>query len=481
MSLIRRILDIWAETGDKDPKFEPGKHASGWVGGDKPYIEGLNYLQNRVEEKINDLAVEGVSSAYDGATAAQVQSMLMTGQWDESWGVTNDENNTISGGATKEYTDMGLWFDADGGPQLLVMDEGLTKIEVWDARLKTLTDTSHDLSTDIIAGTWTAESMCTDGTYVYVTFYNGSTVHHLHAWKISDWSVHTGWAATGTVLPGTGPVVGGDKKLITVANSAYLVTMNPWNSVTSASSAAISIINIATGVITASGAGDAPTADSAYTSGGICSDGTYVFFGATGSTSQYLCSASISSPATGCGGTGYPKTLAANVEISTLVQCGPTMFVSLQYDSSGPSYLDTVLETHTASNVTGDYLTLGRNTSTPQYDGSTYVLYQAFSAVFDGINIWIWGCIDNLASTAKSGVLVKLDTGKLLQNDADETRQLSDLADVFMLPPDVDIRVNQNAGVVVFDGRDIWVNPEYRPSVTLSGKIHRLPLALLRS
>ena len=483
MSLIRKLLNIWSSGGTlESPPPSAAKIDLGFVGDERPYIDRFNWLQNRAEKKLNDLLVNGVSSAYDNATEAEVKAMLTTGLWDESWGLSLDAHNTISGGAAKEYTDMVNTFDADGEPLLLVLDEALTKIEVWNPRTLTLSDTSHDLSGDIIAGTWVADSMCTDGTHVFVTFWDTvSHAHHIHAWKISDWSKHTGWPSTGTVLPGTGTLVGmGGGKRIIIASATKIVTMNSWVTVTAASSAAISIIDIAAGTITASGAGDCPTGDSCQSSGGICSDGTNVFFAAFGNAgaSHYLCSAQVAAPATGCGGTGYPDNVGSNNAIQSLVQCGPDLFVSVRLHTT-PSASHIPIKTHSASNVNGDGLILGQSSAPTPTGGDKYVLYKGIDTVFDGINFWVYGYIKNYAS-AYTGVALRISAAEMMQAMHNIERQLSDIADVFYVTPDSPVVVG-DVGKIVFDGRDIWVIPEYRASQTLSGQIRRLPLALIRS
>ncbi len=484
---IEQLDPVWAESGDKtDPGMTDEKIAAGQVGGEYLYIERFNALQNRVETLLNSLVVERMNGLYEDA--ADKNAMLTTKLFDESWGVTSDSANVISAGATKQLGDLAVYFDATtGAPRLMALDYAGNQISVYDARSLALLDTSSDLSADLPSGggeTWHAVSMCTDGTHVYVGFIDtAANTYQIQSWLRSDWSVNTGWAATGTALPGSGAGSFGGVR-IGFASSTKLATVNSWNAVSAASSAAISIIDITDGTIDASGAGDCPTGDSAKAVSKFASDGTNIYFGASGSTSGYVCSATIANPQVGCGGSGYPYSMttpAAGYPIAP-VACGAVVALGI-YVGSGWAATDSVIQSCTASAAFTGKITRGQNSAGTPVTGDKWVMRIVHDARFDGINLWLVGDIDNLSSGV-SCCVVKIDVAKLQANSlSDVAPQLGDVASVFKISP-----VNASSSSaslrpmsIELDGRDIWVIKENRASQTDSGKIFRLPLAQLRS
>ena len=103
----------WAEdtdlTGDEpsDAKIQVG-----WVSGtnaDRPRAEYFNYLQKRVEEKINDIIDDQITNIYD---PDDTRDAIATGLWH---GMTD----VISGGATKAYVDLCCYVNSDNEPKIM--------------------------------------------------------------------------------------------------------------------------------------------------------------------------------------------------------------------------------------------------------------------------------------------------------------------------------------------------------------------------
>jgi hypothetical protein len=485
---IEKIDIEWANSGTKETTLTDAKKELGWVGADQPEIERFNYLQNRADVAINDIIRERVNSYYDGATDHKL--MLSSGQWVNPWGLTSDTANVIAGGATKEYRDLAVSFTSAGDARLMVLDHNTIKIEIYDPRTMALVDTSDVLTDDLPAAgaTWEPLNMCTDGTYVYVVLVDTNAapdVYRVQAWTISDWSVRTGWPATGTALTDTGNV-GGQSCEIIVASATMLAVLNKNTTITADTDEIITIMNIATGVIVSEGAGDAPVAVAADPSNGFCSDGTNVYFSVFGSGNGYFCSASIADPTAGCGGANYPSAVFGANHCNSIVACGPDLVVSIWRPAGGYAAADVVIRTHNAVDSDLDTIERGQNAATVPVVADEYLLEFPLGSVFDGINLWILTRVDNKAGhpvdpTPNIAVL-KIDVARLSIADTTTVRQLPDITNsLFYISPDTGSNITELFCTVAFDGRDIWAFIETAAAQANSGKLFRLPLALLRS
>jgi hypothetical protein len=485
-------IDIeWANSGDKVEPTDEKKEA-GWVSGaapDRPTVETFNYLNNRSDVAINRLIEERLNSYCHDAT--NPQKMMSTGLWDDSWGITSDTMNVIDGGATKEYIDLSIYFSSDNSPRIMALDtSGTQHVDVYDPRTKELLDTSDSLRDDLPSGssqTWEAESMCTDGEWVYIVFTDthlsaGSRTYQIQAWRISDWSVKSGWPSTGTALTGTGisSYLVRNATVIIASNTRLAVGCH-WISITATSSAAIQIINLSTGAIATSGAGDSATG---YTSNQVCgkisSDGTNVFFATSKNTSNvYICSATISNAQIGCGGAGYPLDRGAGFQCQ-LASCGSKCILSSVCISSDDDN-DVLLNSHNDSNAILGEILRGQNSAFTQKSGSVFLINQPKLIIFDGLHAWLLGTI-NTSTSNYQYALCKIDIAKITMTAIGTNyRSLGDLCSgSFLISPET-TRVTTDLVSMIFDGRDIWCVIEPLASQTNSGKIFRLPLALLRS
>ena len=489
---IEKIDGVWAETGDKESTLTDEKKAAGFTGGDKPPIERYNYLLNRLDAKADRIIEERINSFYDDATDHKL--MMSTGLWSDSWGIGSDTPNTISCGATKEFRDTAVFFDADSNPRLLVIDNANCTIEVWDPRALTKSITTNALSDDLVSGggeTWEPYSMCTDGTSVYVMLADTNAApdtHIIQAWTIdedaADWDVKTGWPATGTALTGTGNAVSTNKDgRVIVADADYLACCCAWNTIGAASDPAIIIVDITDGTFSgaSSGAGDAPQAGDT-TDSAICSDGTNIFFGVEDGLGDIdICSATIANPQVGCGGANYPFSVAGMVG-HQMVSCGPNMIVSVFEDGCPSDDLDVVIMTHSSTDADLDVILRGRDAQATPLDGDFYLMDAPWAVTYDGLYIWIVCSV--VIGSDNSLALIKVDPSKLLLEDAANDRMLGSVATgpYLLLPDTVGTggATNEDYLSVVSDGRDVWVNVEARASQTHSGKLIRLPLSLER-
>lgn len=487
---IEKTDGIWAETGEVETSttLTAAKKTAGFVINDQPARQRLNYLINRIDTKIDEIIQERVNSYYDDAT--DHQKMITTGIWDDPWGVTSETANTISSGATKQFRDMCVFFSSDNTPRIMLLDNANCKIEVWNPRTLASVITTNALTDDLPSGggqTWEPHSFCTDGTYVYVLFADTNAApdtHQIQSWLIdesaADWSVHTGWAATGTALTGTGDTDG----QIFMADDDYVACLCRWTTVTAVGSAAIIIVDKTDGTFNAasSGAGDCPTADSVEPAYG-CSDGTNIYFLTNPGTSTdcYVCSATIANPQVGCGGTDWgTHTVSTPMYSAGIISCGK-MIVSLWKRNTGQVATDVVMLTHLSSDADLGIITRGKDAADLIGDHICYD--DGLATVFDGVNLWIMTMFDNdTAANGQYGVL-KLDVAKLPAIDVNVDWQLTDLiSGNFIIVPDDNIGAGEGGyRQIVFDGRDVWAMPESNASQDNSGKIYRLPLALLRS
>lgn len=478
---VDKFDPIWGESGTKTPVPSDSKIGTGWVSGtnaDRPSINYLNYLQHRAENKINELADELICNIYD---PDDTRDAIATGLW-------NGMSDIISGGATKAYVDMCAYVNSDNESKLLVLNHvGNLTIDVYDARTMTLEDTSDDLIDDLPSGggqTWNPLAICTDGTHVYVHFHDsggGSNNHQVQSWLISDWSVNTGWAATGTQLTTTGNITSpqGLGRTIICASATKLAVANKGYACTAAADPLITILTKSSGAEDAYGSGDSPTADSVnvYVEG-ICSDGTNIFFGGQGTANDYLCSATIADPTTGCGGAGYPLTLN-NDEPGAI--CYGKDFGILATFGNAVAATDYALITFNASDAQMDVIEYGTTAAAAALIGDNYFFERAFRSVFDGVNFWLFAWMENRAAAANTPVVIKIDSSKLLSANTGVNRQLQDIGPVALfMDPTVTGNPNE-ASSLAFDGRDIWCIFEEDASQTYSGKIFRIPGAYYRS
>jgi hypothetical protein len=471
----------WADTGTREPLLSDAKRAAGFVGGDQPPIERFNQIEGESQDKLNEIIQERVNSHYDGS--ADHQFAISTGIWPDAWAMGGETANTISAGGGKAIRDLAVIFTDDGYPRLLLLDNANTKIEVWDPRALSNTDTSDALTDDLPSGggeTWECVSMATDGTSAYCTFKDTNATpdeHQIQAWDITTWNVKTGWPATGTALSGTGngpiPANFRDSKVI-IADSDNLAVSCGWVSVTAAGDAAIQLFSRDDGSAVRDGAGDCSLGGTYYPCEDLVSDGTNIFFIATNAANgTLLCTATIADLTTGTGGTAYPSQLStAAANGARLCMIGSEVLASITVGDTGAA--TTVLRTHNAGDATLDDVKLGIASDAAATEGDELIMDDGcWSTVFDGIHLWALTDVSDTGS-GNSLRLVRTDAGKLAGVDTNIEKQWTDIADVYYLK-DNTTSTQGDYQKIVFDGRDVWGIDNPAADV-----IYRLPLALLR-
>jgi len=479
----------WASTGTKDTiptDLTLAKIAQGWVGGedaDRPAIDTFNKLQNRAEEKIDDVIENGPAANYPQLTEAEIQSQLTTGIYDNPWGSTNDTLNRMYGGAdTKAYIDVTVAFTAAGEKRILALDESVNKIDVFDPETLTLVDTSDDLSDDLPSvGTevWVPVAFCVDATstHVYVLFKNtfpNPDEWQIQSYLISDWSANTGWAATGVASSDTGNGLGD----IFIADSTHLCIVQEWVTINAATDDGLALHLLSDGTFVRGGGGDSPGGDPSEAQH-ACSDGTNIYFVSEGGGGDsYVCSATIADLEAGLGG-NYPLTVTNSVKGRI---CNVGGFIASTHSVSTYAEGDFVFFTHSATDPDLQYFE--RGASQNGIDGKYFIMKRIQDIIYDGINIWILAKVENGAgANDDQQVLIKVDAAKLSITDtaAGSIVAMDDISSVFVVNAGGSTGVNDDEQIKgTFDGRDVWINIEPRASQTYSGYLYRLPLALLR-
>jgi len=475
---------LWGESGARMDGEEPSaaKHATGHVV-QRAIGDEFNYLQYRAEEQLDAIVRERVASHYTQATAAQSRLQIATGRWDQDWGRVENANNYVdSSVSTAEFYDTCVAFNSLGEPLLLALDNSVQKIEVFNPRTGALLSTSDDLKDDLPSSggseVWKCYSMCTDGTSVYVFCTNtqpASDEHVVQAWDISTWNVKTNWPTTGTSLPGVGARSDNEQNDIIIANDTYLATANSWTAIVGAGggTACISVLELADGTLGAgfSGSGDG-TATYVITS--LASDGTYLYCTSEVGGAYELSTAIITDPdnPAGSGGTGYPLALSTQGP-HFIASCGD--MIATSPNAAGTTATDVVLRSHNATTAALGQMSRGRDSSAGPLTGDKYIFQRCLDLTYDGLNLWLTIKVDSAGGTDPV-CLLKIDAAKLMDKTTTSVPQIGDLTgSLFQMPV-----ISASLKPTTFDGRDIWVISDWTGSVTHSGRLHRLPIALLR-
>lgn len=450
-------------------------------------VELLGHVNDRATLVELAQVVDDRVKAYD-LRAADPEKMMSTGLWVEPWALPGDAANVITGGSTKQYVDMATIFSATGEPQLIVADNGALKFEIWDPRTLSLLDTSDAVTDDLPAGTYTIQSICTDGVSVYATLRNTDPIpdeYYIQAWDIATWAVKAGWYAvspTGTQLTLT---VDSKFYKCIVANDTRIAVINNAATITANTDPVVEIINIDTGAIVVVGAGNSTPTGGGSPDVHIASDGTYVYFGVYEGGLLYVCNASIADPTVSSGGPGFGTGVAALAAVGGVVSIGVHIVMFLNYATQDKTDIVVLMMDNSAAYL--DVILRGLLQSTHTLGADAFVWGDVGDAVFDGLNVWAFATVEML-SAGNQAVLCKLDASKFCPSGPtllDVQRVIVDLfPSVFMFPPG-----HSGLGVplpfiqegMTFDGRDVWAILEHNIGQPLTGGIGRLPLALIRN
>jgi len=202
-----------------------------------------------------------------------------------------------------------------------------------------------------------------------------------------------------------------------------------------------------------------------------------------------IASATIADLTAGSGGNGYPFTQvsSAGAEVSRLCALGEGgMVASSNYDAAriATSY---VLRTHDASESSLDKILLGEDTAALSGQFISWNDMCAYDMVFDGLNLWAFHSVirDSVNTPANMSVVLKIDVSKLAGvSTVDRHMRIGDISSVYFMDSgtqDAFSTTKYKYCSMSFDGRDVWCVLDPASGNTNSGKIFRLPLALLRS
>jgi hypothetical protein len=306
--------------------------------------------------------------------------------------------------------------------------------------------------------------MCSDGTSVYVAFKdtnaNPNETHRVQAYDIDGWSRKTGWPATGTALSGTGTTgIAFEEGDIQVVSATEIATTSPWVTITGPTDDAITVINMVDGTLPVNaGAGSATT----HRACKLTSDGTNIYYTTGTSAVAKINKCSLANPE--AVPADYPFVHATTTND---VLCIGELII-------------------TSSNDTGAFLigTATEENLVEYQSGDAKVARSCGSLAFDGLNIWTQG------STQTGGGNVVQAVFKISPNNATYESTGVPVAakyplehavkETFVLDMDnYDVNDTEH-NPICYDGRDIYTIGDYRASQPLSGKIYRIPKAILR-
>lgn len=463
--MITKFLNTWANSGDTGTTPTTTKQDSGFVRREPPTRQLFNWLFNGLQNRINDIA-DRLNQAQEDLP--DFESVISSGYHPYTWSSCIDGINQINIGSGAGISRIHTFF-INGVPHLLMMDISDDTIKIYNARTRLLIDTSPDLTTSITGTSVQVWDFCTDNEFIYVLFAH-STGFKVGRFVVGDtWDYDPSWTAGGTALYG-GPTSGDAR--IRVVYDNYIAVSNPGVLVTSSSSAAIQILNKSNGSIYNYGAGDCPTSLSLSAMGNCASYGPFVFFHASvgyGSATNYLCSINVDSPTSGCGGSGYPASIAyplkvvaagANI-ISIHDEDDPTDSTKIFYNShAGTAFLNGVNAGTALNGAAAKYTMFGG----------------CQDAVFDGQNVWIGVALEVGSGPTYRNAVVGFDVFSM-SNYGNSSNATLDFSQIIKGPyylPDAPSYLTLGKGPrLCFDGRDLW-------TCSLDQYVNRIPRIALR-
>lgn len=396
------------------------------------------------------------------------RSMLASGlAQGAEWASPFNQFNEVFSGGGSTLRDICVAFTASGNRLLVLADDTGFWLVLIDPDRQTVF-AALPLAGLFPVGTWSIDSICSDGTYLYVkvTDVIGFT-HRINACDLAG-VVRAGWPAQGTVLPGVGATPLGisfcDKVIVSVLDGALnlateLATVNSWQHC--ASGLSMSRINAATGAITQNGDGDGPAIPvmvpaNCYPSGGLVCTGSSIVatFKDSAGAGGGIYTALVGNVGAGSGMAGMPYGIP-----SFLGQ-------SIVYDG-------TVLW---CPDQPGDIWCYQTRDQVMNLKQGAAALGTVRFAVFDGLNVWLQELESpNLTirlhmipahqyygfAGQQVAAMIKTSAGMLLDNEA------------------AGIVINQ-MGRLCFDGDSVWMVLNATGGGTGSGVIRRIPLAGLR-
>lgn len=341
----------------------------------------------------------------------------------------------------------------NGVKKILVSVYGSPELVVIDSETMAV-DETVDLSSGLPAGTWYVVGFCADGTNAYVVFNTAVRDSVIQAFKMDDWSVASGWPATGTTMPdNSGSYV---PVSICNANSSVVAVLTSYYNVTIGASTLLELYDKTDGSLSDSGDGDASPSGTLFPKG-LSSNGTYLFFM---DGDDHLCSASIANLSTGCGWSNGPLTIDAGTGYYP-VACAGKFVVCAGSGTTQPFLYVAHEENALISEITTDDQT---------------VIQKITSVAFDGLSFWAIGIA--LIDIYPRTFLFKIDVERCLNQDGSNAQSISGsngIVKPFGISLDDDVMIYSN---LISDGRDLWLTGGH--SAGIIQKVFRLPLSHFR-
>lgn len=405
----------------------------------------LNRQLNRADTKINELIDSGMNTR-----SAEI-SAVVTGLWPAAEFSSNELDNgeavacdnvavavidnarkIVCGASTAERT-------------LYLYD-----VDTWTFESK-VTISSATLPSD---GNeyWIARNVIADDDSLYVVWLCSAPTStydddcYVQAYDLTDWTVKSGWPATGTYLyENTVPssyadlVIHASSTLLAVGNCALLLTG-------SSADDAVVLVNNSDGTINSATAGDFSA--SGHRVVDICSNGSYVFVITDDGTDSIIGSLDIASPTSGCGGTNWPLTLTGRNNAKG-VTCIGDLIVATAYAFP---YDGTVYSVARTDNALIGTCTISDNT----------IVEGLGTVITDGVTFWAIGWRDVGTESGKN-TLYKINPWGAIAEDSSTAEVLDettltlsgDMDDLFGVDRDSPM-VFDGDGLVVIDDQYVW-------------------------
>jgi hypothetical protein len=363
--------DVVGESDINGPKVETddtylARVPNGMTAERLPYPT-LNRILNDIHVKTNESLSKGPKGWNPSATVDTVLTGIHSPADAGTFGY--DTHNEIdSGDSSDEFKDLALAV-IDGFRKIICLDWTTSlNVEIFDVD-SMIYDGSQaipgtSLPQDSGNQNWRPSAIVCDADSAYILWQDvgpSSAYYHdsyLQAYSLSDWAVKSGWPATGLYLYDHGTTQSPGNMIF--ATSGLLAILDEEVNISAATDRAVIFVDVTDGTEDSYGAGDV---DDSY-AGAICSNGEYVFL----STGTRVGSIKISSPATGCGGTGWPR----SVSCDNGIECLGNVIVGI------------------GNNVVYVMHTLNSNIATITPVTAT-IVKNIKNILTDGINFWIRG------------------------------------------------------------------------------------------
>jgi hypothetical protein len=304
--------------------------------------------------------------------------------------------------------------------------------------------------------TWKAAACCSNGTTLFVLFQAVNFAPSLVEWRVQAYDATSNslpkiaaWPSTGIdpTVGFTGPIGAGFGVIRTVnicmASATKVVTCNGWIELDIASRPAISVFNASDGGSLASGDGGVTPGAGWMPSGGICSDGTTIYWTSQLGNAAFtavLNSSRISTPNTN--GSGWTNIALGNASGATANRCH-----SLCWDGEAIWCPLENGEIITAS-------TIYKSAASVSYAAHTSIDFLG-ACCFDGLRVWILGhglALNGIVAVGIDASLAHPIVGGLAISDL-SPRLVSLLRGIESVttPPDC-----TDYGTLLFDGDAVW-------------------------